>query len=169
MGDGSDRAANGLVVHAASRPREGTMHLDRSRFAGWRAGAIALGLAVALGASPAWSEEIVSQEAKETASHGGKGVAAGLSSVVYAPVKVAYAAGGSIVAGLAWVLSGGDSEVAKPIIDASVRGDYVVTPEHLTGERTLEFVGRPSSDHTAPAAEVSAGAAAAQGAGDSWQ
>ncbi len=145
------------------------MHRDHSGFAGWRAGAVALGLAVALGASPVRGEDFVSQEAKETATHGGKGVAAGLGSVVYAPVKVAYAAGGSIVAGLAWVLSGGDSEVAKPIIDASVRGDYVVTPEHLTGEKKLEFVGRPSSDRRATMPEVSAGAAAAQGAGDSWQ
>jgi hypothetical protein len=144
------------------------MQFDRSGFARWRAGAAALGLAVALGASPARSE-VVSQETKDTATHGGKGVAAGLGSVVYAPVKVAYAAGGTIVAGLAWVLSGGDSEVAKPIIDASVRGDYVVTPEHLTGERTLEFVGRPSSDQRAATPEVSAGAAASRGAGDSWQ
>ena len=145
------------------------MHLDRKRFSSWRAGALALGLAVALGAGPVGAEELVSQEAKETATHGGKGVAAGLSSVVYAPVKVAYAAGGSIVAGLAWVLSGGDSEVAKPIIDASVRGDYVVTPEHLTGERSLEFVGRPANDRRLATPEVSAGTAAAQGAGDSWQ
>lgn len=145
------------------------MHLDRGRFANWRAGALALGFAIALGAGPVSAEELVSQEAKETATHGGKGVAAGLSSVVYAPVKVAYAAGGSIVAGLAWVLSGGDSEVAKPIIDASVRGDYVVTPEHLTGERSLEFVGRPATDRRLATPEVSAGTAAAQGAGDSWQ
>lgn len=145
------------------------MHLDRKGFASWRAGAVALGFAVALGASPVGAEEIMSPEAKETAAHGGKGVAAGLSSLVYAPVKVAYAAGGTIVAGLAWVLSGGDSEVAKPILDASVRGDYVVTPEHLTGERHLEFVGRPASDRRVATPEVSAGAAAAQGAGDSWQ
>lgn len=145
------------------------MHLDRSGFAVWRAGAVALGLVVALGAGSAVGEEMTSQEARSTASYGGKGVAAGLSSVVYAPVKIAYALGGSIVAGLAWVVSGGDNDVAKPIIDASVRGDYVVTPQHLTGERRLEFVGRPAADQRSGTPEVSAGAAAAQGAGDSWQ
>jgi hypothetical protein len=100
---------------------------------------LVLALAVPVGA-----EELVSEESKEMASSGALGAAAGLTSVVYAPVKVVYAAGGSVVAGLAWVLSGGDSEVAKPILDASVRGDYVVTPEHMRGEKTIEFVGRPA-------------------------
>jgi hypothetical protein len=136
------------------------------------AGAFALALAAGLAAGPVAAEEIVSQETKETASQGGVGAAAGLTSVVYAPLKVAYAAGGSVVAGLAYVLSGGDKEVAKPIFDASVRGDYVVTPEHMTGERELEFVGRPKSDETlrsAPAPDVSANKSAAKGAGDSWE
>jgi len=135
-------------------------------------GIFALALAACIAAGPARAEEIVSQETKETASQGGVGAAAGLSSVVYAPLKVAYAAGGSVVAGLAYVLSGGDKEVAKPIFDASVRGDYVVTPQHLTGERDLEFVGRPQSDQTlrnAPAPDVSANKSTPKGAGDSWQ
>ena len=133
-------------------------------------GMIGVGLAIALSAGPVAAEQIVSEETKETASQGGMGAAAGLTSVVYAPVKVAYAAGGSIVAGLAYVLSGGDKEVAKPIFDASVRGDYVVTPEHMRGERDLVFVGRSRADERlrAPAPDVSANKAAAQGAGESW-
>lgn len=144
-----------------------------SRRAAWRASVagIGLGLAIGAGAGPAAAADpIVSEETRETASQGGMGAAAGLTSVVYAPVKVVYAAGGSIVAGLAYVLSGGDKDVAKPIFDASVRGDYVVTPEHMTGDRELEFVGRSRSDAAlrAPAPDVSANKAAAQGAGDSW-
>jgi hypothetical protein len=144
--------------------------IDSRRRAGWRVGVGILGLGIALGAGPVAAEQIVSEETKETASQGGMGAAAGLTSVVYAPVKVAYAAGGSIVAGLAYVLSGGDKEVAKPIFDASVRGDYVVTPEHMSGERELEFVGRSRADENLrkPAApDVSANKA--QGAGDSWE
>jgi len=136
------------------------------------AGAFVLALAACVAAGPVAAEELVSEETKETASQGGVGAAAGLTSVVYAPVKVVYAAGGSVVAGLAYVLSGGDKEVAKPIFDASVRGDYVVTPQHLTGEKDLEFVGRPRSDQTlrnAPAPDVSANKSAAKGAGDSWE
>lgn len=135
-------------------------------------GIFALVLVAGIAAAPARAEEIISQETKETASQGGIGAAAGLTSVVYAPVKVVYAAGGSVVAGLAYVLSGGDKNVAKPILDASVRGDYVVTPEHLRGEKELQFVGRPSSDERLrgePTADVSANKAEPKGAGDSWQ
>jgi hypothetical protein len=93
------------------------------------------------------------------------GIAAGLASVVYAPVKVAYALGGSIVAGLAYALSGGDMDVARPVLDASLRGDYVVTPSHLTGQRELEFVGRTPEDRalrsSAAAAPPAVSAAAA--------
>ena len=32
--------------------------------------------------------------------------------------------------------------MARVIISPSVRGDYVVTPGQLRGERSLEFVGR---------------------------
>lgn len=147
-------------------------HSDSRRRAGWRVGVGMLGLGIALAAGPVAAESIVSEETKETASQGGMGAAAGLTSVVYAPLKVAYAAGGSVVAGLAYVLSGGDREVAKPIFDASVRGDYVVTPEHMTGERELEFIGRSQSDERLrkpPAPDVSANKAAAAGAGDSWE
>jgi len=152
-----------------------TRRSDSLRGAGWRAGVGALGLASLLAAvsAPVRAEELVSEETKETASQGGMGAAAGLTSVVYAPLKVAYAAGGTVVAGLAYVLSGGDKDVAKPIFDASVRGDYVVTPEHMTGQRELEFVGRSRADEKlrkpAAAPDVSANKAADKGAGDSWQ
>jgi hypothetical protein len=32
--------------------------------------------------------------------------------------------------------------VSRPIFTAALRGDYVVTPQHLTGQRKLEFRGR---------------------------
>jgi hypothetical protein len=140
------------------------------------AGVLAGILVLGLSASPA---RAISEESKETATDGAVGAAAGLSSVVYAPLKVAYATGGSIVAGLAYVLSGGDGAVAKPIIDASVRGDYVVTPANLRGEKPLEFIGRPASDRTLPppaavstaprAAEATPPAPETAGAGESWR
>lgn len=76
----------------------------------------------------------------------GLGVASALCSVLYAPVKIAYAAGGLLVGGLGWALSGGDNEVATAIIDPAVRGDYVVTPAILKGERPLEIYGNPPPD-----------------------
>ena len=72
----------------------------------------------------------------------GLGAASAAASLIYGPAKLIYAGGGGLVAGMAYVVSGGDSQVAKPILDASMRGDYVLTPNHLRGERPIEFVGR---------------------------
>jgi hypothetical protein len=114
---------------------------------GWiRAASAALAAAALLAALPAGA---ASDDSKEMATQAGIGAAAGLSSVVYAPLKVAYAAGGSLVAGLAYVLSGGDKDVVSPILDASVRGDYVITPDQITGQRPIEFIGRPPEDRAA--------------------
>lgn len=76
------------------------------------------------------------------ASEGGWGALAAVSSLLYGPVKVVYATTGLIFGGIAWGLSGGDSEVLTAVITPAVRGDYVITPSHIRGERTLEFFGR---------------------------
>jgi hypothetical protein len=65
-----------------------------------------------------------------------------LSTFVYGTVKVVYAVLGSATGGLAFALTGGRRDVARAIIQPAVRGDYVVTPEHLTMERPLIFAGR---------------------------
>jgi len=85
--------------------------------------------------SAAWAE-------KSTAEAGGLGVASGLCSLLYAPVKIVYAVGGGLIGGLAWVFSAGDNDVANAVITPAVRGDYVVTTSHLRGEEPLEFIGR---------------------------
>ena len=70
------------------------------------------------------------------------GVGAMLCTLVYSPIKIVYAASGLVVGGMAWVWSFGSRRVTGPIFTAALRGDYVVAPEHLTGERRLEFIGR---------------------------
>jgi hypothetical protein len=81
--------------------------------------------------------------AQESAAEtGGLGAAAALTSLIYGPVKVVYALGGLIVGGFAWPLSGGDSDVMWRIMNPAIRGDYVVTPAHLRGDKPLEFFGR---------------------------
>jgi hypothetical protein len=57
-------------------------------------------------------------------------------------VKVLYAGMGLLVGGFAWGLSGGDSNVLHAVITPAVRGDYVITPPLLRGERPIEFFGR---------------------------
>lgn len=62
-------------------------------------------------------------------------------TVPYGAAKMAYAIGGGIVGGLAWAMTGGNMEVAKSIWIPSMTGDYIVQPQHLTGEQHLYFVG----------------------------
>jgi hypothetical protein len=84
--------------------------------------------------------------ADEEKPPGGFAVAGSLlCTLVYSPVKLAYAASGLVVGSLAWVWSFGSQRVSRPIYRASLKGDYVVLPEHLTGARKLEFRGHPGS------------------------
>ena len=69
------------------------------------------------------------------------GIGSTLCTLVYTPLKVVYAAGGSLISGLAWMWTLGDTEVAGPIFFTSIRGDYVVTPSNLEGRDELHFVG----------------------------
>ena len=70
-------------------------------------------------------------------------------TIPYGAVKAAYAIGGGIVGGFAWALSGGNMEVGKSVWIPSMTGDYIVQPQHLTREKTLHFVGRPSDEPAA--------------------
>lgn len=72
----------------------------------------------------------------------GRGLAVIGTNLFYMPAKVLYATGGALVAGVAWVFSGGDSDVSRPIADASLRGDYAISTRHLDGKDRLEFIGR---------------------------
>ena len=79
--------------------------------------------------------------AEQMASEAGLGAASALSTLVYGPVKLLYAASGLIFGGIAWGLSGGDSDVMMAVVTPAVRGDYVITPQHLRMEDRVEFFG----------------------------
>jgi hypothetical protein len=68
-------------------------------------------------------------------------VAALGATILYAPFKLVYALGGGIVGGFAYVLSGFSEKTAKNIWVPSVYGDYIITPEQLTGDRPIRFLG----------------------------
>lgn len=61
----------------------------------------------------------------------GLGVASVLGSAIYSPVKVQYAALGAVAGGLAWVVTGGNTELAQKIWGPALSGDYVITPQML--------------------------------------
>ena len=92
--------------------------------------------------------------AGDMSKEGGLGAASALTSLIYGPVKLIYAVGGLIVGGCAWAFTAGDSQVAKTVFTRSLRGHYVITPEILTGEERLEFIGRDEAGPRAPVAAV---------------
>ncbi len=101
---------------------------------------VSLALAVALGGlgvpRPAFAKD---RHAVVTL---GLGVAAWALTLPYGAAKSAYAIGGTVTGALAWALTGGRDDIARAIIQPSVRGDYVVVPENLTMERSLAFSGK---------------------------
>jgi len=98
-------------------------------------GSLVLGLAFLLGPAAARAEE------ESTAYSGLAGFGAAVCTLVYAPLKIVYAAGGMVISGLAYAWTVGDTRIAGPIFFSAVRGDYVVLPKHLEGRSDLEFVG----------------------------
>ena len=100
-----------------------------------RAVALVAVLAMSLAPSTALAEESATSEA-------GIGALSALSSLFYGPAKIVYAVTGTVIGGLAWGLSGGDSAVLSAVVSPAVRGDYVVTPEHIRMEKQVEFFGQ---------------------------
>lgn len=99
---------------------------------------LALALALVIAPASAMAETSSGEMAKEA----GMGVGSAFATLIYAPLKLAYAAGGLVVGGLAWAFSGGDANVAAIILTPSLLGDYVVTTRQLTGQQEIEFIGR---------------------------
>lgn len=79
---------------------------------------------------------------RHAATHFLLGAGSFFGTVVYGTVKTSYAVLGTVIGGLAFALTGGRGDVARAILQPAIRGDYVVTPEHLTLERPLIFAGR---------------------------
>jgi hypothetical protein len=96
----------------------------------------ALILAMAAAPTAAWADM-----STDTPNEGGIGALAALGTLIYGPVKLTYATLGVLVGGAAWGLSGGDQQVLESVVTPALRGDYVVTPQHIRMERSLEFYG----------------------------
>jgi hypothetical protein len=97
---------------------------------------------IALAAAATFAVTPAPAAAESPVSEYGIGSACVLVNLIYGPTKFLYATGGALVSGFAWVFSAGDSDVARPIWDASMRGDYMVVPAQLRGKKRLDFIGR---------------------------
>lgn len=105
---------------------------------------------------PAWSQETAAPPSSASteggsASSAGMQAAAGFSTLLYLPFKAAFAIGGGIVGGLTYVFSGFDESSAKKVWNTTLYGTYIITPEHLQGDRPIRFLGvADSNDAPAP-------------------
>lgn len=90
---------------------------------------------------PAWSQTSTSDTSQGTTSGAGMQVAALGATLIYVPFKLVLAIGGGIVGGLAYAFSGGSEQTAKGIWIPSMYGTYLITPEHLNGDRSVRFFG----------------------------
>lgn len=125
--------------------------------AGWKkAVAVALTLTILQLAviPPGWAQQQDEDPTQSTASQFGLGVSSFFVTIPYGLAKVVYATLGGIIGGFTYALTGGNERAAKDVWDTSLRGTYVITPDHLTGDKAVRFLGvSGESDGAAPLAE----------------
>ena len=95
----------------------------------------------------------------------GMGMASVGVNLLYMPAKFVYASLGGLTGGFAYVLTGGNFEVADKVWAPSLGGNYVVTPAHLRNEETLYFSG---STQAGAVPEAAPAASAPAAGGDEW-
>jgi hypothetical protein len=74
-------------------------------------------------------------------SHVGMGLTTAVGNLFYIPGKIAYGTLGSVVGGAAYVFSHDGHSAAHRIWRNSLGGDYVLTPDMLTGHEPIHFMG----------------------------
>ena len=64
-----------------------------------------------------------------------------VATAVYLPAKAVFAVGGGAVSAVSYVATFGHTNPARRIWNASVDGDYIVTPLMIEGGDSVHFVG----------------------------
>jgi hypothetical protein len=96
-------------------------------------------------------------QASSTDSSEGTGiqVASWLLTVPYCAGKSAFAIAGSVVGGLGYAFSGGNSETAQSIWTKTVYGTYILRPAHVRGEEPIQFLGKADGNQSEPVKRAS--------------
>jgi len=106
----------------------------------WTAAIVIGALVTALGA-PASARA----ETRSLGENYGLGLIAGLGTIVYFPLKMVYSTIGGLVGGLTFLVTLGDESTANAVWQPTLGGSYVLTPDMIAGQDSVEFVGGPPS------------------------
>ncbi len=96
-----------------------------------------------------WAEgqpKSVEDPSQTTATGAGLQAASWLVTLPYGAAKCVVAILGGITGGFAYVFTAGDLDTAKKVWHTSVYGDYVITPDHLKGDKPVRFFSYSSED-----------------------
>ena len=69
-----------------------------------------------------------------------------LANIPYFPTKAIFAGLGAVASGVTYVATLGKSRLPNEIWDASVNGNYVLTPPMIEGDRPIHFVGETTHE-----------------------
>ncbi len=69
------------------------------------------------------------------------GISAAVCTLVYTPLKIVYAITSLPMSGLVYTFSVGNTEMSERVMRSGTQGNWVITPEHLQGQRNVTFVG----------------------------
>lgn len=100
-----------------------------------------------------WAQNSGGGSDERTQSNGtqyGLGTASVFLSIPYGVGKFVFATLGGIFGGFTYAFSGGNAKAAKAVWNTSLRGTYVITPEHLKGEKAVRFLGVPPEEDAEP-------------------
>jgi hypothetical protein len=107
--------------------------------------------------SPGQSQ--VPQPPDDSVNWKGVGVGAGTvaGNILYVPAKLVYGILGGITGAATYALTGGNTQTANTVWRSSLGGDYVLTPDMVSGKEPIHFSGPtttppPSSMSTSPTA-----------------
>ena len=83
----------------------------------------------------------LAEDAQRAKQDAGIGLATAMANLFYIPAKLTYAAIGGVTGGLTYALTLGNTDAAEKVWVASGGGDYVLAPEHVSGQRRVHFTG----------------------------
>lgn len=83
----------------------------------------------------------------------GVGVGTVTGNILYVPAKLAYGILGGIMGGASYVITGGNQQTANTVWRSTLGGDYVLTPDMITGQTPIHFSG-PTTTAPVPSGNI---------------